>query len=408
MLSIREFKLNGKILTDWVHPFQKMELYKSMDTSVSIGIFTFVDLSVDLFLAETMKYGDKFEFRWGLDDKKCSHWHSYVIINSDIVKSGEGAMLTITVCDNSFHLKCNSAFSSYPNVSKSDLVTSIINSYKPMLPDAVVKKSNDSFTYLQTGENDWDFLLRNLNNSISNDDYGDYRLFWKDGNELHFHPPDYTQAPYRNISISNSSSCMRYKLRISMFKRSLYGGELSKVTGCLRDEIEFHTSDQKRTDYESKNSLSNRDIEDLSKKANRFGAFHGKYQFSETNTEQFIDNVAKNQLSKAYSRTYELEINIEGDPLMEPGSLIQVVDAKDQYIDEGLWLVEEVFHVVNKGQSHLTTAKLSRPFLPKGNQVMNVNANPKRTEAVGPLSVVEGKDVSNVMSGGVLKSPTQL
>lgn len=399
-------------MTQWIHSFMGMELYKSMDSSASIGVLTFVDLDTDVVLAEVMKYGDRLEFRWGLDEKRCSHLHTYVVINADVVKTGEGSITTLTICDQSFHLRCNSAFSSYSNATKSSLVKQVVQTYQTF-PPAIVSDSNDTaFTYVQAGENDWDFLLRNTVHSITADSaqYGDYRLFWKYGNELHFHPPDYSQFPYRKISISNNSSCMKYKMRVSMFKRSLQGGELSRVTGFLRDEVIPYTVDRTRFDMQGGGTvtLSNRDKMDMSYNSNRTGGFHGLYQFSERDRELFLDNVAKNQLCKAYSNTYELELYLEGDPMMEPGSLVQVTSWRDNYMDEGLWLVESVFHTIQKGQSHTTTVKMSRPFMTKGNRSMMVRTNEKRQEAVGPLSVVEGRNVSNVSGKAVIKTPQQL
>jgi hypothetical protein len=402
MISIREFKLNGKVLDDWSAAFRGMELYKAMNSSLSLGTLTFSDTNVELFLGLGLKEGDEFSFRWGYDEKKSSHWHTYAVLNADLDVEGELGTLSLTIVDYSIHYRANSAHSAFVEETQDKLVQSIATGYKSFLPPVTVPSMGKS-TYYQTGETDWDFLVKNTAGAVTQGTkVGDYRLFWKTGNELHFHPPDYGQEPYRTVQIMGGSSTAKAKLRVSPFKRALKGGELFRETGFLRDTIAPFSFDAKRALIEGKRTISTRDLRDVSAVSQREGAFHGQYRFNESADGALVEESSTDNLFKAYSDTYELEIYVEGDPRMEPGSLIYVSSVRynKPVIIEGLWLIESVYHRVEGGQMSQTTARLSRQFLPKGDQTMSTIPNKNRGEADSRLSVSEGRSVSNVRQGG--------
>lgn len=377
-----------------------------MSSAISLGYLILTDLDIEMFLALGLTNGSDIAFRWGYDKNIMSHWHHYALLNADIDVQANQSTVVLTLCDYSIHLRTNSCFASYIQNRQSEIVTQIASSYS-LLPASVVKTSAVPQDYYQHGETDWDFLVRNCADAISEgEQQGDYRLWWKCGNELHFHPPDYTQKPYRHARVSGGTDSQKFTLRMSPFKRSLLGGGLFQQRGFLRDSVSPYTKNSTPEELLGKIMISKRELPDSSISSTRPNSFHGIYKYDEGSTKAIIDSGSVGEFYKAYSSTYEIEIFFQNDPQLEPGSLIYVSTSRNikPYVAEGLWLVESVFHTVLPGEVGMTTSRLSRPFLSKGS-LSNSNVNSQRSDAVGRLSSVEGKDVSNVENAGTLIQP---
>ncbi len=421
-MNIKEFKISvdnessAELEVYLSQTFLKMELFRSMNSSLSMGVLTFVDAQIDRIVSMGLNTSSNITFRWGYNENLSSNWNTYSILGIDAENSGSVTHVYITICDQSIHLRSNSSFRSFDPCSKSQLIHQVIEPYLELpnnsIIQPIVRETNDLFSYLQCGETDWDMLLKYTTGSMSTDNsIGDYRLYWKNGHELHFHPPDYEQQPYINIPIGGYSDNQQYKLRISPFKRSLKGGQLTKVSGNIRDTQKHVTFDSTfDTSIQGKPMIVSQEIKDGAYNVSPNNIFHGIYHYSEMDQEILIEHLSNEKLFQAYSDTYELEIYTFDNPRIEPGLLINVVPHATQTILDGIWLVESVFHNISMGDDCYSTIKLSRPFMAKGNLTMNVLENPynkKPGDKMGP-SANEGAQSSITSSGVVTKTAQQL
>jgi hypothetical protein len=98
--------------------------------------------------------------------------------------------------------------------------------------------------------------------------------------------------------------------------------------------------------------------------SNYIGAFLGKFFHSHHDTAQHLEKDADVGASDAVSNTNSMELTLEGDPGIEPGSLVKL-SYKDPSTSQpmeadGLWLVEYVFHELHVTSRGRTKLKLSR------------------------------------------------
>src|ERR1700741_4851297 len=185
----------------WQGYFQAFEMFKSTSEKASQAVFSFLGVPPDAIARAALQANKNFQFRWGNGANR-SIPHDYVIHSIDHIYRGDSATVKLNLMDNRLHMMANSAFSSYPHKSFSDIVSQVAGSYSH-LPPAVVEPAKFVTNLIQTGSHHWAFLsafYREGANAVSNG-ASDYRLFFKGGNELHFHPPDYKQAPYRTINL---------------------------------------------------------------------------------------------------------------------------------------------------------------------------------------------------------------
>src|ERR1700745_4098396 len=184
------FAFEGQQLP-WQSYFQSFECFKSISEKASQVVFSFLGVPMDAISKAALQANKNFQFRWGNGDNR-SIPHDYVIHSIDHTYQGDSATVKLNLMDNRLHLMSNSAFSSYPHKFFSDIVTAGTGTYSH-LPAAVVKPAKFVTNLIQTGSHHWAFLsaLHREGATALADGSSDYRLFFKGGNEPHFHPPEY-------------------------------------------------------------------------------------------------------------------------------------------------------------------------------------------------------------------------
>lgn len=332
----------------WQGYFQAFEMHKSITEKAAQAVFSFLGVPMDAIAKAALQANKNFQFRWGNGQNR-SIPHDYVIHSIDHLYHGDTAMVRLNLMDNRLHLMANSAFSSYPHKSFSDIVTDVAKSYSH-LPPAVVAPAKFVTNLIQTGSHHWAFLsaLYREGANSSSDGSSDYRLYFKGGNELHFHPPDYKQAPYRTINLFSASLSPQVMMRLAPWKAILGGSTGFKASSFLRDEVRPYSSAATEPASSGVTPV----------KSNGVGAFLGKYFRSTQHTSALIERDADVGASDASVAGNSLELTLEGDPGLEPGMLVSLV-YKDRRSGapttaEGKWLVEEVYHHI-VGTVHGTT-----------------------------------------------------
>ena len=341
------FSFKGQPLP-WQSYFQAFEMHKSITEKASQAVISFLGVPMDAIAKAALSANKNFQFRWGNGDN-LSIPHDYVIHSIDHIYQGDSAVVKLNLMDNRLHMMANSAFSSYPHQSFSDIVNSVAKTYSH-LPPAVVAPAKFVTNLIQTGCHHWAFLsalYREGANAVA-DGSSDYRLFFKGGNELHFHPPDYKQSPYRTINLFSAALSPQVMMRLSPWKSVLGGSVGYKASSFLRDEVRPYSS--------ASSDPGSAGVTPV--KSNGVGAFLGKYFRSAQHSATLVERDADVGASDATVAGNSLELTLEGDPGLEPGVLVSLV-YKDRKTGQpttaqGTWLVEEVYHHI-LGSVHGTT-----------------------------------------------------
>jgi hypothetical protein len=236
-----QFTFEGQTL-DWDRYFQAFEMRKSISEKASQAVFTFLGVPMDLVAKSSLRANKNLEFGWG-NPPNMSIPHNYVIHGIDQSYEGDTSIVRLNLIDNRVHLQADSAFSAYPHKSFSEIVKDVAGTYKN-LPPAVVAEAKHLTNLTQTGSNHWVFLsaLQREGANSKGDSSTDYRLFFKGGNELHFHAPDYKQAPYKTINLFTSTVAPDSRIRFSPWKSILGGSQGYKASTFLRDEVRPYSS----------------------------------------------------------------------------------------------------------------------------------------------------------------------
>ncbi len=337
---------NGGGPLPWSPYLQSFEMKKSITDEPSRAVCTFHGISQEQIAKAALAINQNLQFRWGTGSN-VSIPHNYVIHNIDLKYVGDRSLIKLHLMDCRLHMMSNSAFSAYPHKSFSDIVSAVGSSYNK-LPAPVVKQDKYMKDVLQTGSHHWAFLSalkKEGCKSTSNGD-SDYRLYFRGGDELHFHPPDYKQAPYRSIMVQDGTTALDLNMRLAPWKPIVKGSVGSRTTNFFRDSSTPYTS----SSSQSAGSGGAKPI-----KSTAVGAFPGKYSHSYHDNQQLID---KDSSVSAEQATYDgdsMEFTVLGDAGMEHGCTVQIVNPGTK--SHGLWLVESVYHHIEIGEGTGTQGK---------------------------------------------------
>jgi hypothetical protein len=359
-----QFSVNGQNLP-WAPYFQSFEMRKSITDTADLATLTFLGMDQESIAKAALQANQNLTFTWA-NGSNTSIPHNYVIHAVDIQYIGDRAWTKINLVDNRVNLMSNSAFTGYPNMSFSQIVSQVASSYSNLAAPVVVA---DKFltNVLQTGATHWSFLsaLKREGTRAASTGASDYRLYFRGGNELHFHPPDYSQSPYRSITLFGGSTPSQVNLRLAPWKPIIGGSPGYKVSTFLRDEVRpFTASSNQSTAFQGEPSLGNLETPQAPVASNAVGAFLGRFFRSAHSLSTLIDRDAELGAEEAFGDGSFLELTLEGDPGMEPGSIISL-KYLDRYSGQpmeanGNWLVEEVYHEILGNVKGKTKIKVSR------------------------------------------------
>lgn len=402
MAVIREFKLNGKLKPKWGRLMEKMELDISSIGEFqgipgrSVGALRFVDPVYEEIAGDWLSGENVLEVRWGMGDDAVSPWYSFIIFNADLqyFPSG-GSVVHFHLMDHGIRMENDSRFKAFSGVPFSKVVSGIAKLYK--LPEAVVEETAIEDTYIQAGDSDWEFLSRYLpGQAKKKDNSGGYRLFFRNGNEIHFHAPDYAQKAYRSFNIMSGAVGCSFTMRTNPFKRAKAGGEGVSVVGYDRDTLEFFESSFDTSKVTGK--FTGRQDLKLVGEAKTTGAksgniFHGLVGKSKGEKQ------ASGLFYSAFLDGHKAELKWVDDPLLAPGHLVYI-NAKvgeKSLTGEGLWLVDRVRRKISHNSGEMVVS-LSRPLFLSSNVGKPLPGAVKNTSVAagtGQLSPLDGKSKAN-------------
>lgn len=366
LLLTTSFSANGQNLP-WSNAFQSFQMMKSIGDEADRAVWQFWGLSQEAIAKAALSVNQMLSFQWANGDNQ-SIPHSYVIHSIDVKYLQQQALCTLHLMDCRLHMMANSAFSSFPHQSFSQIVSSIASSYS-QLPAAIVRADKYIADVLQTGSHHWGFLSALKKEGCKAQDNGDsdYRLFFRGGNELHFHPPDYTQSPYKTVYVLAGSTVPEVNLRLAPWK-PIIRGSIGYTSGqFLRDSNTPYKKDSSQSSgaFSGEISLGTKTGAAQPLASSMVGSFLGKFFHTHTPTQQLIDQSSTVGAEQALYDSDSMEFTTIGDPGVEPGNLVKVVytDTSGTPLEaDGLWLVEQVYHnIVNgEGMNGKTKLKLSR------------------------------------------------
>jgi hypothetical protein len=382
----RSFAVNGKPLP-WAPFFQSLQVAKSITDHADRAILHFIGMAPEVIAQAALAVNANLTFRWG-SGPNVSIPHSYVIHTVDLQYIQNQAMARIHLIDSRVHLMANSAFSSFPHHSFSQIVSAIAKSYAA-LPAAIVRADKYIADVLHTGAHHWAFLsaLKREGCVAADNGDSDYRLYFRGGNELHFHPPDYSQAPYRTIVVG-ATVAPGMNMRMASWKPILGGSVGFRASNFSKDAAIPLSAASTETSPHPKLTEGAKPIS-----SNFMGAFLGRFFHTHHDTKPHLEQDAAVGASSAVYSANSMEITLEGDPGMEPGCLVRIVykdpSTSQPMTADGLWLVEHVFHEIHLSAMGRTKLKLSRTNTSQvGSQRIAGTNSP--TSGTGNLSAYNG------------------
>lgn len=398
----------------WRSFFQAFEIRKSIDEKTDLAVLTFIGVSADAIGKAALGTAKSLTFKWG-NGQNVSIPHVYVIMSVDTKYTGNHAMVRVHLCDHRVHMMANSAFSAYPHQNFASIVNTVAGSYKG-LPAPVVRQDKSTTQVLQTGANHWSFLNALRTEGAVSQDSGisDYRLYFRGGNELHFHPPDYSQQPYRRIELLNGSIVPETTMRIAPWKPILGGSVGYRVSGYIRDQTQpFNTTSSGADAFKGDPSLSSGATAAAPIPSSATGAFLGKYLRSAGTQSDNLETDSLSSVKGSFSGANSLELTLEGDPGMEPGYLVSI-GAKDRNTGQkkeadGLWLVEEVYTLISGANIGKTKIRVSRTNTNTiaSSTTPGLTNNTNRQSGTGPLGNYNGASSTNFGGGSNVTKTAQ-
>lgn len=400
---IRKFRIDGEDNPNLSLLCEKIHYTSHMGEEMSHGYIEFYDPEFYIVGGTLLQKGAKFSFKWGPTDRAATPWQNYIVYDVECVYNPRGgATVFVYICDNRVRLLLDSAFHTYRGTPFSGVVEEIAKSYN--LPDPVIEPTLISKDWYQCGEKDWTFMNWETPRQVSSGkQIGDYRLFFKHGNELHFHPPDFEQDAYRTINIHGSTILDKFRIKGKPFESAIGGGEAVTIHGYNYDKLETLQSTQGRDNIEDQSitALASKEFRRLTQTGRNPRTFTGAYKVEASENEEEIEAIAKASFQKRFNQSYWAETRIQSDPKIQPGVLVYVSTAIDgkPLMGEGLWLVETVHHEIPKSQEGITRILLSRSLMNKGEGDLQVKVNQSTKIGSGSLSPTEGEHVSNFSLG---------
>ena len=342
-----------------------MQMHKSVDDSADVGTLVFYGMTQEDISKAALSANKNLQFRWG-NGTNMSIPHEYVVHAVDVKYHGDASTVTLHLIDNRVHMMANSGFTAFPHKSFSEIVSAVAKSFSH-LPAAVVQADKYVTEVLQTGCSHWAFLtaLKREGAQAASTLASDFNLYFKGGNELHFHPPDYTQSAYRHIDLFGGALTSELNMRNAPWKPLLAGSTAYKASAFLPNESKPYTKTAKSsTAFQGEPSLGNRVTATVAKTSSLVGAFAGKFFRSMHNASTLVERDANIGTKQAFANGDSMEFTTEGDPAAEPGSIVSL-GYKDRYTGQPLepnanWFIKEVYHDLSGDVAGLTKMVVAR------------------------------------------------
>lgn len=223
---ILEFIVGGEPSALFPKHFKKMIILDRSSTGVSYAYFRFFDdqwtILEDLFTSAK----EDISFRYGWDEGAMSNWKRMVMAVYDLEYTLDGSILNLWLIDNSL-LSTGGLSRSFGTVKISDIVQQIAEESGF---DFVIEPTKGEYSFRQNNIDSMLFIKNwLLPRAISKKTgRGDYRLYIKNGKELHFHTPDYNKVIYKTYKIFNEGDHAVSSFRFRLNLNSIFGSGVNR------------------------------------------------------------------------------------------------------------------------------------------------------------------------------------
>jgi len=337
-----EFLLDGKISNLFPEYFNKMVVSESILGKQSNAYFRFVDPTYSELESMFIDGLSSISFRYGYASGRLTQFKNFIISYYDVTYTAGGVIIDVWACDKGT-LGRTHISTSYGNLSVSDTVKEIVNQNSGVWKLGSLEPTKGSFGSLQNNISDIDFLQQEcLSKAISLETgRSDYRLYFRNGDELNFRTPDYGRGIYKTyrVLLDNDHSSMSFKYRVNTLKAFKSGGSKLLVQGYdpIQKEVLQVNLDDENTDKIL-----------LGSKLPSYQFTGGDGRFAHIPFKDFteVEAYAKQIWYHNNMSNVTGYLKLDPDPDLEPGRLVnmQVENMRDGSLlnGSGSYLVEDL------------------------------------------------------------------
>jgi len=363
-----EFKINDEPVSLYPINMRDMTLHESISGRSSNVYFKFYDKKWGQLEKMFVDGAFNFRFRYGYSER-LSQWKNYVVTQYDVTYTIDGSFIEIWGVDRAV-LGRTAVSYSYGNRSISQIVREICTINKDKWKYSI-EETAGNFQLRQNNISDIHFIKSSLlSRAVSKDSgRGNFRLFFRNGDELNFRTPNYSLGSYKTYNIhrdaQHANMFFRYRVKpLSTFKRG----------GCCIVVEGYDPINKKTLPIRLDNTSGTTEKVLLGSKIPQynFTGGDGRYQHVAFNSYSEVEGYAKQIWYLANMSNINGFFRMIPDPLLEPGRLITIA-LLDDYTSRwtngsGLYLVEDIITYFNaKSKKYDAFLILSKNSMELGN-----------------------------------------
>jgi len=225
-----------KVIEGLSNSVLKVVLFETITNRQSNVYFKFFDPSWYGFSELFVDGGLEISFQLGYADGPSSNWKTYIISYYDVEYLNNGAIVEVWAIDKAI-LGRTDISRSYGNKTVSEIVATILENNAAQWKSPVTGNVNSaieetvgSFTVRQNNLSDIEFIRDILlpRAVSSSSGRGDFNLYFRNGDELHFRTPYYEKEVYATYEIAkgDKTGSSRFKYRSNFWNNVQCGGDL--------------------------------------------------------------------------------------------------------------------------------------------------------------------------------------
>jgi hypothetical protein len=377
-----DLTINGKPLYVKSRNLVLFSLVETISGFMNKAYMRFFDEDYDKLEKYFIDSGDKVEFRFGWDEGDMSNWRRYSMFLYDIVytrANANGAYIDIWCGDKSMHLDQSTKSESFKDSVASEIVNTIAERYGYK---TVIESTFEKFDYIRKNTTELRFIVDDVmgNGVISaGDKRGDYRFFMRNGDELHFHTPDYKQPVHATYNVHTEMRYPIIKFRYRDNSRNVLESGGYNIAVNSYDPVNKVLIEIPVTyDNTPEKILLGKDIPDFEMKGTE-----GRYIIAPYHRTNDSKRFAKHIWYSEAINSFLSYMQMRTDPLLEPGKLVEILVANPsaggskKLNGSGKYLVETVFTSYSNRFGYTSNVYMSRNAFLRFNQEATTGSQPQ-------------------------------
>ncbi len=319
-----EFVVNGETQPLYPRYFKKMVMHERATTGISFAYFRFFD---DEWTTLENLFTDSktdISFRYGWDRSTMSKWKHMVVASYEMTYTLDGSAVDLWLVDKSFLAVPVGASRSFGTIRISDIVKQFAEENNLSY---VIEPTKGEYSFRQNNINpinfikDW-LLPRAISNKTGR---GDYRFYFRNGTELHFHTPDYSKIVYKTYKIFNEGDHVVSSFKFKVNFNNKFGIGLNRALQVQGyDPINKKDLVSTITDDDTPEKVR------LGRRMPSYLSFSGsKYIGVPFKTQAQVEEMAKQLWYVNDLQQITGKMKMICDPALEPGRLIDIALQND-------------------------------------------------------------------------------